>query len=344
VAEWLRVASLGSIPAVPDKNLWVNGQLAEWATRTHRLLQAVDLGGRWPDAVEAALRAEQRGSAQDRKWLRLLTVELVGEAAAGRTGEARAVAEVISRDGLAAAVVRALGNAKRSLKDEYERRLIPLAKRERAELERAGLQHGMHHYCYGIAELNGRAPKRRYTAADLEGIDAARQEVEDPPSQGPADRKNYDTLYVSDATFPKLAEILGDAETCQTISAALRAAQEAEAKEEAAPAQQARELPAQPTAAERRRRGPRLRFNDASFTITLDGTPISAIDPTAYRMYRAIWDLQSNSRTSCTTWAKVQQQSGPGTTKAKRTIELLPAELRRTVQTKRGKGVWIALP
>jgi hypothetical protein len=86
---------------------------------------------------------------------------------------------------------------------------------------------------------------------------------------------------------------------------------------------------------------PRLRFDDAALTVTLDGQPYPSIDPVPYRLLRALHEAGPDRIVRGTALLGLHGLKGK---KLSREWNKLPAELREIVRGSGGKGYWLELP
>src|SRR5262249_48130739 len=86
---------------------------------------------------------------------------------------------------------------------------------------------------------------------------------------------------------------------------------------------------------------PRLAFDDATFTVTLDGTPYAIGDPKTYRLYKANARARQPPETDAPLRKQVPGLNGRHA--VPRRLKDLPGAVRATVHTSTA-GHWLQLP
>jgi hypothetical protein len=88
-----------------------------------------------------------------------------------------------------------------------------------------------------------------------------------------------------------------------------------------------------------KRKPERLRLNDLTLTVWLDGVPSTVEDQDAYRAFKMLTEAAGKKNL---TWIEIGKALGHE--RAERLKDRLPERLQDLIQAKRGRGVWLALP
>jgi hypothetical protein len=84
----------------------------------------------------------------------------------------------------------------------------------------------------------------------------------------------------------------------------------------------------------------RLRFDQGTLTVWLDGQAYEKLNPTAFRLLEVFWERRPNHVSS----SVLRTITGLKGKNIPRELNKLPADLRSIIQSDTGSGRWIALP